>query len=572
MNSAISIDQSGTEPTVFSAARRYWLMVVAITLLTMAGFVGYTRWTPPAYQASASVTVPQELSFKDQLQGQYIDRQMILLRSQEVALKALNIAHNELGDDVFEFSDFSDEYGSLDFKKPEESTPGAYGANTIGVVFRWHDARSAQAGVNAVLQAFDEARSASIRNNAEATIAAIDKAIEVGEAHSGNKDQRGDLMAQRAAMLVDQQIDLSQHPTFQWAVEPPEPINNNERDAAVLGLMIGAILGTALAYAFAIRRRSFDNRFTPAALYDAPLIGEIPAFRSHFAPAALYDTPLIGKIPALPRRRRAGRKSTAQHLLPVTSDSRSPVVEAFRFTAGSIERIRSAHGPQLSILFMAPRKGSGKSTVVANVALALAEGGRRVLAIDADATGDLTALLLPDAPVTDGFEQVLAGRKTLMDCAQTSTWNEQVTVLAAGQPITGRAVGAAYSMAVDRLLAESKPCFDIILIDGPALLSVADAAELVEAADVAVVIVRPHDLVRDHRTMAERLALSNAEIVGYVNERASVLPSRARIGRESPDTQLTSPSGAVVDHIPAVNNVQSVNGKGDLDSLPRAHR
>ena len=48
----------------------------------------------------------------------------------------------------------------------------------------------------------------------------------------------------------------------------------------LVGLVIGLVLGGALAYLRASRRRSFADRAEPAVIYDAPLIGEIPAFDS----------------------------------------------------------------------------------------------------------------------------------------------------------------------------------------------------------------------------------------------------------------------------------------------------
>jgi capsular polysaccharide biosynthesis protein len=284
----IGINQLETEPTVFGAARRYWYIVAGITLLSALAFVAhYTWWTPPAYRASARVTVPQELALKEQLYNQYIDREMLLLRSPAVAEQAATITNRELGRKVVDSTDFSDVDGSLEFKPPDGYNPGQYGANIIGVAFRWQDPRVAQIAANAVLQAFDLARSSSIRANAEASIAAIDQAMAVGEAHDGNLDQRGNLLGQRAATLVNQQIDLAQHPTFEWADAPQTPIGMAARDAAMLGVLIGAILGTVVAYVLANVRRRFDNRYTPAALYDAPLIGRIPAFN---------HAPMIGKI------------------------------------------------------------------------------------------------------------------------------------------------------------------------------------------------------------------------------------------------------------------------------------
>ena len=143
--------------------------------------------------------------------------------------------------------------------------------------------------------------------------------------------------------------------------------------------MIGLVLGAAAAYVRASRRRGFVDRQDPAALYGVPLIGEIPAFEAE-------------------KMLRSNAAST-RGLLPMSADPHSAVAEAFRFAAGSVERIRAERGPRLSLVFVSPLAGAGKSMVVANLALAIAEGGTRVLAVDADAgDGDLTARLYCPVP------------------------------------------------------------------------------------------------------------------------------------------------------------------------------
>jgi Mrp family chromosome partitioning ATPase len=83
---------------------------------------------------------------------------------------------------------------------------------------------------------------------------------------------------------------------------------------------------------------------------------------------------------------------------------------------------------------------------------------------------------------------------------------------------------------VSALLAEAKSRFDIVLIDSPALLRVADAAELVSAADAAVIVVNPSDRIADHLEMADRLKQSKTDVVGYLYNRAPARPYAAHHG------------------------------------------
>jgi hypothetical protein len=97
--------------------------------------------------------------------------------------------------------------------------------------------------------------------------------------------------------------------------------------------------------------------------------------------------------------------------------------------------------------------------------------------------------------------------------------------------------------AAAKVLAEAKANYDIVLIDTPALLRVADATEIVGAADAAVIVISPEEPIRDHYKMAERLRLVEAEVAGYIylrtsmpsalSIRAAALFDRARIGLDS---------------------------------------
>ncbi|MDQ4104858.1 MAG: AAA family ATPase, partial [Actinomycetota bacterium] len=526
------------------AVRRYRMMVLAIAFMTAAAAIAYTLVTPDVYRASASATVPQQLSLKDQgSTSQYLDSQVLLLESQDVAQRAVRIANAALGSNRLVADDFSG--GALKIIPPQKSSTGSSGTSTITVSFTWPDPRVAQIGANAMLQAFDEARSAAIIAQGNAILAAITKAI----AETPSEEQMVDLLKQRRQALVNQKIDLVHHPTFAWAAEPQVPINNNSKRAGAIGLLIGTVLGAALAYARASRRNGFDNPPDPAALYGVPLIGEIPAFEK--------------------KKMRFSETASAGRLL-MSTNPHSAVAEAFRFTAGCLERIRAAGAGPLSLVFVST--GAINSTIVANLALAIAEGGTRVLAVDA-ADGELTALLLPGSPTADGFEQVLAGQQATADCVQPSPWNEVVTVLGSGVTTPERVTGAAYSQAVDKLLTEAKASFDVILIDSPALLQVADAAELVGASDAVIIVVNHQELIRDHLDMMQRLDLIKSDVVGYIYKRAPKLFHAARYRREAFAGQSARLTGSsAVPPSPAHRRARALAATQPPSRLPKTGR
>ena len=536
-------ESPGFEPTVFSAVRRYWTMVLAVALAGMVAAIGYTAMQPKTYVATGSITVP---ALPAQDSAQYLDSQVLLLSSQDVAQRAAHIANRTLHSDRLDVGSFSGSGSSLAIIPPATGNPGVYGDSIIQVKFTGPNAQIAQAGANAALQAFDDARTATIIAEGNATVAGIDRTIDA----TNNQSQRAALLTERTQAMVNAQTNLANPPTVLWAVEPAKPDSEGWKRAGLLGLVIGIVLGAALAYVRASMRRGFADRQDPAVLYGVPLIGEIPAFEA--------------------KKTSRWNGNHAAGLLPVAADPHSAAAEAFRFAAGSVERVRAVRGPRLSLVLVSPIAGSGKSTVVANLALAIAEGGTRVLVVDADAAdGSLTARLLPDIPAGAGLEQVLAGEQPLANCTQPSPLNAAVAVLGPGLAPQRRVTGAARAKAASALLATAKSSFDVVLIDSPALLQVADATELVDASDAAVIVLSPHELIRDHLEMVNRLKLIGSNVVGYIYNRAPMPPHLAHsYGREG-NGSSASPARLLTKPLPAApGDYQPVDGTSRPSSQP----
>jgi len=539
-------EPSRFEPTVFGAVRRYSALVVAITLAAAAIAVGYTLIQPKIYRAQASITVQQPVTppAPQGDAGQYLDSQVLLLQSQSVARRAASIANATLGGSILTAADFSAVDGSLGISPPTTATAGNYGATIIGVSFLGPSPRDAQVGLNSLLKAYNAARIADVRAQADAAILGINDAIKSINAlvasisrqlaaarlalplstQNALRKERLLLVKQRAGLefaltraVTNEQAAVAQQPTV--AIQPPALANHRWAHAGAIGLVVGILIGGALAFLLASRRRGIADRQDPAALYGVPLIGEIPASEAE----------------------KAWRPNgTAADMgLPVIDNPHSAAAEAFRFAAGSVERVRATRGPRLSLVFVSPLANGGTSTAVANMALAVAEGGTRVLAVDAE--GDLTAQLLPDAPVAVGFEQVLAGLRPLGDCIQMSPLKGEVAVLGSA-PAAWQVTGAARLQAVHDLLAVAKASYDVVLIDSPALLQVASATEVVEAADAAIIVSSPHELIQDHLKMVDRLSLIGSNVIGYIYNRAPARPHLTRYLRNGSPSRPGGPA------------------------------
>jgi Mrp family chromosome partitioning ATPase len=507
-----SVESARFEPTVIGAVRRYRIMVAAFALAGLAAAVGYTHHHGETYAAKANISVPMSEG-----SAQPIDSEVLLMESPAVAQRAASLANATLHDNSLSAYDFYPAGGSVTLFPPAGASVGSYGASVIGVTFTARSPAVAQAGANALLQATTEMQSANISAQYKNTLAGIDAAIN----STADPAQRADLEGQRNQQMVNEQIALAQQPTVEWALEPTSPVSAGYKKNGLYGLILGLVLGATVAYVRASRRHGYVGRQDPAALYGVPLIGEIPSFEAE---------------------KGLRWNGAAVHGLPVRGDPGSAVAEAFRFAAGSLERIRAERGPRLSLIFVSALAGVSKSMVVANLALAIAEGGTRVLALDADAgDGGVIARLLLGTVPADGLEQVLAGQQQLDDCIQFSPLDGAVAVLGPGPALQRPVTGAARSKAASALLATAKSSFDIVLIDSPALLQVANATELVDAADAAIIVLSPDELIRDHVEMVDRLKLIGTDVVGYIYSQAPMPPQLARYQRNGSSVRFTDP-------------------------------
>ena len=278
---AADAEPSRSGPTVADAVRRYRVMVVAVAILGFVVAVGYSLMQPKVYRAQAFITMPQQVSLQVQQanSGQYLDGQVLLLQSQSVAQRAATIANATLHSNSLTSSDFYGNGSSLQISPPTTAAPGAYGATVVGVSFAASTAQIAQVGTNAVIQAYDNARSAAIQSQDNAAIKGIDNAIggtnfQLAELNGTNAPntanmqqqlvaQRAALVNQRSQALVNEQIDLAQQPSV--ATEPATRANHKWALDGGIGLVIGILIGVALAFARASRRqRTIAGRQDPS--------------------------------------------------------------------------------------------------------------------------------------------------------------------------------------------------------------------------------------------------------------------------------------------------------------------
>ncbi len=196
------------------------------------------------------------------------------------------------------------------------------------------------------------------------------------------------------------------------------------------------------------------------------------------------------------------RVETAAHDAP-----QSMVAEAFRHIRANLQ-FSAPIDRQRCILITSARPEDGKTTVACNVAIALAQAGRRVLLIDANfRRPSLQALFEGVKP--QGLSNLLVGDDALASCT-VSTPTTGLDVLGSGPtpPNPAELLGSERFRAV---LKEAMSQYDQVIIDTPPVLLASDAVVLATAVDGVVLVVRAH---QNSRGVARRACnlLSHADV------------------------------------------------------------
>lgn len=201
---------------------------------------------------------------------------------------------------------------------------------------------------------------------------------------------------------------------------------------------------------------------------------------------------------------------------PLTAEiSGSPLSEAFRVLRTNV-RFANLDADRQIIVVTSSLPDEGKTFVATNLAIAIANGGRSVLLLDADLRNPGAANLL-GLENSVGLVTVLLGRATLEQAIQPHP--SGLGFLGTG-PQPPNPAEVLDTQVMRDLLANARRMFDVVIIDAPPLLPVADAAILLTEVDGALLLVRHGTTHRDHLTRAmARVQAVGGKVVGTVVNR-----------------------------------------------------
>ena len=265
----------------------------------------------------------------------------------------------------------------------------------------------------------------------------------------------------------------------------PQPTRN-----AALFAVLGAVLGCAVAYWQAGREQKASGANDAAAILGAPMLGEVPEYRVDERGA------VSGQLSAGPE-----------------------AAEAYQIVLQSIEfALQEVSGSSVLITSVAP--GDGKTLTALQLSLAAARDGRRVVLIDGDVRMRGLSKLL-GIQRNPGLTELTVQEFDVDDCLRGIPVSDhlELPVMPAGgrlEQTTSFFRGSGFRKAMMQVRNRA----DLVMVDSPPLLAVADSSVIAGQVDGLVLVVNRGTPLQQLAQVRQRLDFVATPLLGYVFNRS----------------------------------------------------
>lgn len=204
--------------------------------------------------------------------------------------------------------------------------------------------------------------------------------------------------------------------------------------------------------------------------------------------------------------------------LIVHDQPKSPIAEAFRTLRTNIQ-FAKIDGDLRCIMFTSAGPGEGKSTTVANTAVALAQSGKNVILMDCDLRKPVQHKIFGKR--NRGVTNFLVEESDIAELIQDIDI-DNLRLVASG-PIPPNPSELLGSERMQELIAALKDECDILIIDAPPTIAVTDASVLASKVDGIILVIGAGTIRPDMAKKAKELLLSaHGHILGAVLNRVEI--------------------------------------------------
>ena len=294
-------------------------------------------------------------------------------------------------------------------------------------------------------------------------------------------------------------------------VDPAEPPNRQHTPILALNLALGLFSGLTLAFGYAlVAERSNTNLRHPG---EATVRIGIP----ELAAIPRLETTFSDYLPLAPPTRDADQEGGLSVIHDSILEDDSRTTDSFRTLLTSIMFAGSATEQPKVIVITSTAPQDGKTTISANLAIALARAGKRVLLIDGDLRRPRLHLKF-SLPNMIGLGNLLQAGCDATDAqfAVLQTSITRLSVLPSGS-FTAAPADLLFQPNLQSLMNSYRDHYDMIVIDSPPLVGLPDARLLGRASDGVVLVARANKTSRAAIiTACQRLGLDKSRVLGLV--------------------------------------------------------
>jgi non-specific protein-tyrosine kinase len=491
------------------AKKWWWLAVACVLISSVSSYLG-TLEMPRIYRATTTVIVGQTLSQADpnsqdiwisqqlaQTYAEMVKRQPIL----KGAAEALGLQFVPSSDSISTRQVPSTQLLEISVRDTDPERARAL-ADEIATQLILQSPTASQ---DQERQAFIGERLTRIEQNisgTEAEMAEEQEKLEAANSARAIQQYQANINALQqklfsyeatyAQLLLSAQGGTNYISLIEPATTPVTPISPNVPETVALA---GAI-GLALAVGGAVLIEYLDD--TVKSVEEAVKLSS--------------GLPMLGAIADIVGKEYSDKLVAARSPL-------SPITEAYRVLRTNVQ-FSAVDDPLTTIMVTSPGPSEGKSITVANLAVVLAQSGKKVILVDADLRRPVQHRIF-QVPNQEGFCDAILerGPEVMRFVQQTAV--DGLCLLTSGQ----HAPNAAELLSSDRarqLINTLGAQADVVLFDSPPLLVVADASILSSRVDGVILV---NALGNTRRTMARRavdeLRRAHGRLLGLVVNRMS---------------------------------------------------
>ena len=223
---------------------------------------------------------------------------------------------------------------------------------------------------------------------------------------------------------------------------------------------------------------------------------------------------LLGYAPIASIPQMAGRDRESFYRLATVLSPLSPAAEAFRSLRTNLA-FASIDAPLRALVVTSGADGEGKSTIAANLAVVLAQEGRKVLLVDADLRRPALHQMF-HASAAVGLTSLLNQPTMTLDQASLATEVDGLWIVTSG-PLPPNPLELLGSHRMETVMKDFLAWADIVIMDTPPTGPVSDAVILSELVDgFLLVAATKQTRTASLRHTVENAGRGSARVIGVV--------------------------------------------------------